>query len=131
MSSTRAGVSEVSTGGGAGIDAGAMKRSLSGSPQHSVSAPFVLAASSAVQTWVGVAHGEDWRISAAAPATCGDAIDVPLSTSVALLLVMPADRMSTPGAKMSLHAPKFENAASSSNWSEAATVIAFVTCAGE
>ena len=43
--------------------------------------------------------------SAAAPATCGVAIDVPLMVFVAVLLVYQADVMFEPGAKMSRHVP--------------------------
>ena len=49
------------------------------------------------------------RTSAAAPATCGVAIDVPLIVFVAVLDVYHADVMLEPGAKMSTQVPKFEN----------------------
>jgi len=43
------------------------------------------------------------------PATCGEAIDVPLIVLVAVLLSIHNDRMFSPGAKMSTHEPMFEN----------------------
>ena len=46
---------------------------------------------------------------AATPATCGDAIEVPLSVAVAVLLVNQADWMLEPGAKISTTLPKLEN----------------------
>ena len=56
----------------------------------------------------GVACGFACRMSAAAPATCGDAIDVPLFVADATSEAMPAERMPDPGANRSLHDPKFE-----------------------
>ena len=46
----------------------------------------------------GVADGLLARYSAAAPATCGDAIEVPLMVLVAVLLVYHAEVMFEPGA---------------------------------
>ena len=111
-------------------DGTSMCKSLSGSPQHSLSAPFVVAASIAAQTSAGVACGLVCRMSAAAPATCGDAIDVPLLVAAATSVAMPAETMLAPGANRSLHGPKFEKSASSSSISDAATVIASGTRAG-
>ena len=71
------------------------------------------------------------RKSAAAPATCGDAIDVPLSEAVAVLLVYHAERIATPGAKRSTHEPKFENEARRSALSVAPTVSASPVRAGD
>src|SRR5207244_13094751 len=62
--------------------------------------------------------------SAAAPVTCGVAIDVPLIVFVASSLVSQSDVMLTPGAKMSRHGPRFEKLASTSLISVAPTVIA-------
>jgi hypothetical protein len=45
---------------------------------------------------------------AATPATCGDAIEVPDICAVAVVLEIPAEMMDEPGAKISIHAPKFE-----------------------
>jgi len=57
---------------------------------------------------------------------------VPLRVAVAVLLVMPTLRTSTPGAKMSTTAPKLENEAFSSvRASMAPTVMAAGADAGE
>ena len=53
------------------------------------------------RTCCGVAAGLAARNSAAAPATCGVAIEVPLIVLVAVSLVFHDDVMPTPGAKMS------------------------------
>ena len=68
----------------------------------------VLAAINAVATAAGVAVGFTLRYSAATPATCGEAMDVPLIVFVAVVLVFHDDVMLEPGAKMSTHVPKFE-----------------------
>ncbi len=68
----------------------------------------MVAASINAQTSAGVASGLASRMSAAAPATCGDAIDVPLFVAEATSEVMPAERMADPGANRSLQDPKFE-----------------------
>ena len=47
-----------------------------------VSAPDVAFDISAEATCAGVALGLLWRYSAAAPATCGDAIDVPFAVPI-------------------------------------------------
>ena len=98
----------VRVAGGGVADGTSMYRSLSGSPQHSLSAPFVVAASIDAQTCAGVACGFACRSNAAAPATCGDAIDVPLFVADATSEAMPAERIPDPGANRSLHDPKFE-----------------------
>jgi len=57
---------------------------------------------------------------------------VPLSVAVAVLLVIPTLRTSTPGAKMSTPAPKLENEALASvSASMAPTVMAVAADAGE
>ena len=56
-------------------------------------------------TCTGVADGCWARYSAAEPATCGDAMDVPLSTFVAVSPVSQSDRMLAPGAKMPTQEP--------------------------
>ena len=85
---------------------------------------------SAACTWAGVAVGLSPRNSAAAPVTCGVAIDVPLIVFVAVSLAFQDEVMFTPGAKMSVQVPKLENEARASLMSEAFTVIASVTRAG-
>ena len=95
-------------------------------------APLVAASSSAVVTWSGVGIGcvafvaetaaietspqielpkpavsatADDRYAAAAPATCGHAIEVPLMVRVASSSPIQADFTSEPGAKISTHSP--------------------------
>src|SRR5690349_10515325 len=75
-------------------------------------------------TWDGDAHGSNCSRSAAAPATCGVAIEVPLSVFVAVSEVNHAEVMPTPGAYRSRQLPKFENEAWASEASEAPTVRA-------
>ena len=74
-----------------------------------MTAPVVAAVLSADVTALGVAVGLPARYSATTPATCGDAIDVPLIVLVTLFPVCQADVMLLPGAKMSTQLPKFEN----------------------
>src|SRR5829696_4420252 len=85
---------------------------------------------SACCTVAGEALGLADRYSAAPPATCGVAIDVPLIVLVAVSLVFQDEVMLTPGAKMSVQVPKLENEALASLLSEALTVIASATRAG-
>ena len=68
---------------------------------------------------------------AMAPATCGEAIDVPEIVVVAELLPIQADVMPAPGAIMSTQDPVLLNEATESVLVLAATVIAFGTRAGE
>ncbi|CAM5405502.1 hypothetical protein SNARM312S_07955 [Streptomyces narbonensis] len=65
----------------------------------------VAAFTRAVPTWAGVAVGLSPRYTAAAPATCGDAIDVPEMVLVALSPVFHAEVMLEPGAKRSRTVP--------------------------
>ncbi len=69
-------------------------------------------------------------MSAAPPATCGVAIDVPLRLEVAVSLVFHDETMPSPGAKMSVQVPKLENDARASVRVLALTVIASATRAG-
>ena len=78
-------------------------------------------------TVAGVAVGVALRTRAAAPATCGAAIEVPLIVAVAVLLVLHADVMPWPGAKRSVQVPKLENEARVSAVVVALTVIASAT----
>ena len=64
-------------------------------------AAFVRAAA----TSLGEAFGERARKSAATPAVCGDAIDVPESDAVAESPVCQEESTPTPGANTSRHAP--------------------------
>jgi hypothetical protein len=68
----------------------------------------VAEATSALRTCVGERPPLAPRRRAAAPATCGEAIDVPLIVFVAVDEVYQADLMLDPGAKMSRQLPKFE-----------------------
>jgi hypothetical protein len=71
--------------------------------------PNLLAAKKILsQTCAGLSNWWNCRWSAAAPATCGAAIDVPDLMLVAVSFVFEADRMRTPGAKRSTHGPQFE-----------------------
>jgi len=82
-------------------------------------------------TVAGDAPGLLCRNRAATPATCGDAIDVPLSVAVAVSLDNQADNMLEPGAKMSTTLPKLENDERASFCVVDPTVIASVTRDGE
>ena len=70
-------------------------------------------------------------MSAAAPATCGAAIDVPLRVRRAVSLDQVDDVMPTPGAKMSRQVPQLENDARTSAESTAPTVMASGALAGD
>ena len=85
----------------------------------------------AAVTVAGEALGFVSRNSAATPATCGVAIDVPEIVFIAVSLVLHDDVMLLPGAKMSRQAPKFENDERASLIVVAPTVIALATRAGE
>jgi hypothetical protein len=105
--------------------------SRSGEPAPgSPTAPGVASASSSAVTCAGVHVGCSARISAAAPVTCGAAIDVPLPVRVAVSPPMEALVMSTPGANRSTHEPVLENAARASSGPVAPTVTAAGTPAG-
>jgi hypothetical protein len=91
----------------------------------------VAALTIASRTVAGDADGWLCRYRAATPATCGVAIEVPLNVAVAVSLVLYADRIDEPGAKMSTTLPKFENDERASVRVVAPTVIASVTRAGE
>jgi hypothetical protein len=74
-----------------------------------------------------------WLLStiAAAPATCGQAIDVPLITRLSVSEFLPADRIFEPGAKMSTQGPWLEKLDMLSETCVEPTVIAVGTNAGE
>mmetsp|Transcript_31031 Transcript_31031/g.84128 ORF Transcript_31031/g.84128 Transcript_31031/m.84128 type:complete len:252 (-) Transcript_31031:236-991(-) len=71
------------------------------------------------------------RRSAAMPATCGQAIEVPLMWRDPVLLSCCADSMYVPGAKMSTHSPSLLYQERVSVLAVAATVMALPTKAGE
>ncbi len=56
-------------------------------------------------TAAGVACGLACKARAATPATCGDAMEVPLMVLVAVLLLIQAEVMLEPGAKTSTQVP--------------------------
>ena len=82
-------------------------------------------------TVAGEAVGFVSRNNAATPATCGEAIDVPEIVLVAVSLVLHADVMLLPGAKMSTHVPKLENEERASLIVVEPTVMALGARAGE
>lgn len=71
------------------------------------------------------------KIKAAAPATWGAAIEVPLMVATSLALPIQADLMLEPGANKSTQAPTFEKSESLSTLVEEPTVIADGALAGE
>jgi hypothetical protein len=91
----------------------------------------VLALTIAFLTVDGDAPGLFCKYLAATPATCGDAIEAPLSVAVAVSLVFQADIMLDPGANISTTLPKFEDDDRASLIVDAPTVIASDTRAGE
>src|SRR5688500_6316251 len=68
---------------------------------------------------------------AATPATCGEAIEVPLSVAVAVFDVYQAERMEEPGAKRPRQVPKLENDERASVLVVEPTVMAFTARAGD
>src|SRR5207253_7042864 len=118
--------------GGGGVEPpGLVYRRMFGEPGRAFVILFGVPTDfSALCTVAGDAVGLLARNSAAAPVTCGVAIDVPLIVLVAVSLSIQADVMPTPGAKMSVQVPKLEKEARASLRSEAFTVIASVTRAG-
>ena len=85
----------------------------------------------AAVTVAGDAPGFVSKNSAATPATCGVAIEVPEIVCVAVSLVLYDERMLEPGAKISTQDPKFENDERASVSAVDPTVIALATRAGE
>src|SRR5215208_4492415 len=71
-----------------------------------VTLPGVPLSTRASRTCAGVNVGLAASTRAAAPATCGDAIDVPEIELVAVSLVFHSDLMLLPGAKRSTQVPK-------------------------
>src|SRR6185295_13353663 len=65
------------------------------------------------------------------PATCGEAIEVPLNVAVAVSELNHEDRIPEPGAKRSKHVPKFENEDRASVVVVEPTVMAFAARAGD
>ena len=74
-----------------------------------MSLPVLAPSMIAEVTVAGLADAAPCRYSAAAPATCGDAIEVPLIVFVAVSEEYQAEVMPDPGAKRSTQLPMFEN----------------------
>lgn len=103
-----------------------------GEPVPALVTTFVVALFTiAFRTVADEALGLNCLYSAATPATCGEAIEVPLNVAVAVSELNHDDRIPEPGAKRSRHAPKLENDARASVVVVAPTVIAFAARAGE
>ena len=80
---------------------------------------------------VDEADGFACLYNAATPATCGEAIEVPLNVAVEVSDELVDDRIPEPGAKISRHVPKFENDERESVVVVEPTVIAFAARAGD
>lgn len=88
------------------IDPSPTYKSKFGDPTPALpTTPCVAWATSCAETAAGDKDGSLSNNRAAAPATCGAAMDVPLSSLEAVSLETPAERMPTPGAKTSRHCP--------------------------
>src|SRR5829696_4276316 len=85
-------------------------------------APFVLLDARKPWTTAGVAPALSSRKRAMAPETCGVAVEVPDIVVDAVSDAIELETTSTPGAKRSTQAPKFEKSARRSWGSLAATV---------
>jgi len=96
-----------------------------------LSTPVVALLTMALRTVAADAEGFACLYNAATPATCGDAIDVPLKVAVAVVEVHHADRIPEPGANRSTHVPKFENEDRASDVVVEPVVIAFAARAGD
>lgn len=102
-----------------------------GEPAASVTVPVVAPPLMTSATVAGDAAGLVCKNSAAAPATCGAAIDVPLIVAVATSDVCQEDVMFEPGANKSTHVPQFENDDRRSPVLVEATVSALAARPGE
>ena len=100
-------------------------------PRGSVTTSGVAYDDRVVATSFGESPGFSSKSKATAPATCGAAMDVPESMTVSVEDRWPAERMLTPGAKMSSNVPKLENDARESLDAVAPTVMAEGSDAGE
>jgi len=107
-------------------------KSRSGEPvPRPLSTPVVALLFSAWATSAGDAAGCASRYTAAAPATWGEAIEVPLNVVVATSLVKNAEVMFVQGANRSRQLPKLEYEALASDRFEAPAVRAWGALAGE
>ena len=96
-----------------------------------VRTPSVAAVRSAVVTCVTVAVGLSPLYIATAPATCGEAIEVPWIVRVEVFDVIQPAVISVPGALISTHGPKFVNEARPSPPFVAPTAMALGADAGD
>src|SRR3954453_6460925 len=85
----------------------------------------------ALKTAAADRGGLPCRESAPTPATCGDAIEVPLMVLVAVVELYHDEVMLLPGAKMSTHVPQLENEARASVLVVAPTEMAVGALPGE
>ena len=85
----------------------------------------------ALRIVVAEADGFACLYRAATPATCGEAIEVPLKVAVAVVDVYQAERIDEPGAKISTQVPKLEKEERASLDVVEPVVIAFAARAGE
>src|SRR5690606_4881493 len=86
---------------------------------------------SASATSAGAASGFASRYSAATPATCGVAMDVPEIVLAASSPSIQAEVISWPGARMSTQSPQLDHGGGTSSESVAPTVIVLGSEAGE
>jgi hypothetical protein len=99
-------VNLATVGSGAVVPPELVKSSRFGDPLPPLfTTPVVALLASAAATVAGKAVGFPSRYSAAAPTTCGVAIDVPEMVFVAVALVYHDEVMPTPGPKMSTQVP--------------------------
>jgi hypothetical protein len=92
---------------------------------------LVAVAANCAATWAGVIVGALPSMFATTPATCGAAIDVPDMMEEEVGLVIAAEIICVPGARMSTQEPRLENSAKKSLESVAPTVIAEAALDGE
>ena len=92
---------------------------------------LVALAINCVATCAGVRVGALPNMFATTPATCGAAIEVPDLLEVDVGLLIAAEMICTPGAKMSTQEPRFEKSAKESVEPVAPTVIADASLDGE
>src|ERR1044072_5626779 len=103
-----------------------------GEPVPALVTTFVVAPLTiALRTVLAEAPGLNCLKSAATPATCGEAIEVPLNVAVAVSELNHEDKIPEPGAKMSKHVPKLENDERASLVVVDPTVIALAARAGD
>jgi hypothetical protein len=124
-----AGISNRGTaGGGVKLDCNNLLAVPAGRPVMSPVAALFFKAASICAVVVPILFS---RYNAATPATCGLAMDVPEIVLMALLLVIHADVIELPGAKISTTEPKLEKEERASVEVVEPTVMASAVLAGE